>query len=383
MDFNYTDAQNTVRKMAKRFAETEIAPGAAERDRTGEYDLRLHKRHGELGINGMIFPKELGGTEAGWLTWCLALEEISKADISVAAGAGASAIAALQIWELANDEQKERWKDLYVVPVMKGDASVAAAITEPWAGSDISGIRTSAVLEGDEWVINGSKIFISNAGLPINACTMVVCWTDKSKGEMSTILVPKDTPGFIVGRKLQKMGAKSSDTRELTFEDCRVPAFNMLGPRGGGRKDITQKLLAVARVANATSGLGVGIAAYEKALSYAQQRVAFKRPISQFQFIQQMLVDSAVKIELGRMIRDRAALAVDTGGADMKLSSMAKYFCCESAKQMCDWALQIHGSLGYMDECDVSRYYRDIRFMTIADGSTEIQKWILARAIGC
>lgn len=383
MDFNYTEAQNTIRKMARRFAETEVAPGAPERDRTQEYDWSLHKRQGELGFMGMIFPKELGGSDVGFLAFCLAVEEVSRADLSVAVGPGATALAALQIWELGTDAQKEVWKDEYVIPAIKGDKYIAAAITEPGAGSDVSGIRTTAVLDGDEWVINGSKAFISGAGLPQNACTLVVCWTDKAKGEMSTILVPRGTPGYIVGAKYHKMGARSFDTRELVFDNCRVPAFNLLGRRGGGRADINQGLLAKARIANATSGLAVGMAAYDKALAYAQQRVAFKRTISQFQFIQQMLVDSALNIELGRMIRDRAALAVDAGATDIKLSGMAKYFCNESAKHICDWALQIHGSLGYMDECDVSRYYRDIRFMTIADGSTEIQKWILARAIGC
>ncbi len=384
MDLNYTAAQNTFRKMARRFAEEEVAPGAAERDRTQKYDWSLHKKQSELGINGMIFPKELGGSNAGFLAYCLVLEEICKADIVVGLSPAVGTMAALQLWELGRPEQKEKWKEEYIFPVIKGDITIAAAITEPWAGSDVSGIRTTAVLDGDEWVINGTKAFISNPGLPQTACTLVVCWTDKAAREMSTILVPNGTPGFTVGSEYHKMGQRSGDTRELVFDNCRVPAFNVLGTRGGGQADVKEGFLAKGRVINATSALAVGTAAYEKALAYAQQRVAFKRPISQFQFIQQMLVDSALKLELGRLIRDKAAMAIETtGSADMKLSGMAKYHCCESAKQICDWAIQIHGALGYMDECDISRYWRDVRIMSIADGASEIQKWIIARALGC
>ncbi len=381
MDFGYTEEQEAVRKMVRAFAKNEIEPGAEERDRTGSFDYGLYRRLGELGICGMRFPERYGGSDTDFLTWCLALEEIGRTDLSLSWSLFVGTGATIRILSLGTSEQIDRFKEKYIIPVIKGEALGAGAITEPDAGSDTRNIRTTAVREGDHWVINGTKAFITNAGLDICTVATVVCVSDKAKNEFDTILVPTGTPGFKIMPPYRKMGLRSSCTAELAFDDCRVPVFNTIGKSGKGRAD-TVKLLAIGRVSLCSTALGLHIACYERALTYAKMRVAFKRPIFEFQHVQGMLVDMALDIEISRMLRDKAALLIDQGKPHMKEASMAKYFCCEAANRAADAAVQIHGAIGYMDECAVSRYYRDIRAATIADGTTQIQKWIIAREIG-
>lgn len=383
MDFNYNDQQQAIRRLVREFTEKEITPGAEERDRIGEFDYALYRKLGDLGVMGMQFPGEYGGSEHDFLSYCLAIEEISRADVSLAASTWVSVATAQQIVRFGTKEQKERWKNMYVVPVVQGAATTAGAITEPGAGSDTRAARTTAVLDGDEWVINGSKMFITNAGLDNNLFVNVLCITDKPTLEFSYILVPTGTPGYTIMPKLRKIGFRSSSTHELAFDDCRVPAFNLMGGRGIGRRIFVDTMIAEGRLTISSGALGIAVACFEQALAYAKQRIAFKRPITKFQFVQGMLVDMALELETSRMLRDKAALTVDEGSVDMKLSAMAKYFCCESAKRAADYAIQIHGGMGLMDECPVSRYYRDARVTTIPDGTTEIMKWIIAREIGC
>jgi len=383
MDLNYTEQQEMLRTMVRDFAQNEIAPDAEERDRTGQFDYDLYRRLGGLGAIGMCYPEEFGGINAEFLSYCLAVEEVARADLSMSWTMLVASFAAELLIEGSTTEQLGKWRGKYILPVARGEAVGAGGITEPGAGSDTAAIQTTAVLDGDEWVINGSKAFITNAGLDNCPFTVAVCLTDRENRQFDLILVPTGTPGFIVQPAYRKMGLRSKDTRELAFEDCRVPADHVVGGAGGeGRLRIVQGL-AKGRIALCSSAIGLHQACMDESLRYAKERVAFKRPISKFQHIQAMLVDMALELELSRFIRDKTATLIDQCQPHMKEASMAKYFCCESAKKAADRAVQIHGAIGYMDECPVSRYYRDIRAATIADGTTEIQKWIIARELGC
>ncbi|MBM3131759.1 MAG: acyl-CoA dehydrogenase, partial [Chloroflexi bacterium] len=355
--------------------------GAAERDRTGEFDYALYGRLGQLGLTGILAPEEWGGSNAGELAHCLVIEELSRADASLGitynvASTGAGLPRAL------TDEQKKAWADTLIYPVIRGEATHAGAITEPDAGSDTRGIKTTAVLEGDQWVINGSKIFITNAGLDNCAYVMVVCLTDRKSFGFSNIIVPTGTPGYTIMPKLRKMGIRSSDTREIHFDDCRVPAMNVVGPGGDGRHWIVNVAFAQGRLGVASCAIGMHQACYDEALKYAQHRVAFGKRIYSFQYIQGMIVDMYVDLEISRMLRDNGARLVDQGQAPLMEAAVVKYFACDAAIRASSNAVQVHGGLGYLDDCTVSRIYRDVRWVNIGDGTREIQKMILARALG-
>jgi len=383
-DLNYTEQQRAIRTMVRDFAEKEIAPGAEERDRTGEFPYDLYIRLGELGLTYMRYPKEYGGMDSDYLSFCLAAEEIARVDCSLAITLVSSVANGLELLVGATEEQKKRWMDDFILPVAQGQAIVCGAVTEPQAGSDTAGIQTYAALDGGEWVINGSKSLITNAGLKNCVCVLVLALTNRAEREFSTFMVPTGTPGYTIMPKYRKMGWRSSDTRELAFEECRVPAGNVVGVIGGGRKRIVTSAFCETRIGVATLSLGVHQACYERSLEYAKQRIAFGKPLSKFQHIQNMLVEMATDLELSRLLRDKAALLVDVADTPpMKEASMAKLYCCEVAKKAADYAIQIHGGLGYMDECPVSRYYRDVRVTTIVDGATDIQKIIIAKELGC
>jgi len=298
-------------------------------------------------------------------------------------GSGHQAVicAAQMIALLGTPEQKAMWTDSWVKPVVRGEAVTSAAITEPDAGSDTARLQTRAVLDGDEWVINGSKAFITNAGLDNNLYATVLCLTDPEARRFDTIIVPKGAPGYRIMPAYRKMGLRSSDTRELAFDDCRVPAINRIGSPGGGRGRTVRGFFA-ARITLASTALGLAEQCLEIASAYAQERHAFRRPIAGFQYVQGMLVEMALNVELSRLIRDKAARLFDQGLPHGKEAAMAKWFCCESAKQAADYAVQVFGGTGFMDECPASRYYRDIRAATIADGTTQIQKHVIAREMG-
>jgi short/branched chain acyl-CoA dehydrogenase len=278
------------------------------------------------------------------------------------------------------DGQIEAWRETYIAPTVRGEALSAGAITEPDAGSDTAALKTSAVPHGDEWVINGSKIFISNAGLENCAFAMVLCRTSEG---FAIVIVPTGTPGYTMGTPLRKMGLRSSDTRQLFFDDCRVPALNVLGGTESGRQAIVAAAFYITRLYLASQALGLAAECLDASLAHAKSRVAFKRPIARFQYVQGMLVDMAVDIEAGRLLRDKACLMYEAGMPYAKEAAMTKLFCTEMAKRAADGAVQIFGGLGYMDETPVSRYYRDIRAATIAEGTSEVQKYIIARELGC
>jgi len=375
----YTEAQVQIRQTVGAFARKEIAPGAEERDGTSRFDYALYRRLGDLGIPGMVFPEELGGSGADNLSFCLAIEEISRVDASLALVMWVG-IQGAQTMAHVRDERREAWIERYVGPTVRGEMVGAGAITEPDAGSDTAAIKTKATLDGDEWVLEGSKIFISNAGLENCAFVTPLCRTDEGFG---LFLVPKGTPGSRIGPPLRKMGLRSSDTRELWFDSCRIPAANLLGGRGSGRSAVVGVGFALTRVYIASNGIGVASECLDLALRHARSRVAFRRPISQFQYVQAMLVETAVEVEAGRLLRDKACRMHEAGVPYMKEAAMAKLYCTEMAKRAADHAVQVFGGLGFMDETPVSRYYRDVRALTIAEGTSEIQKHIIAREMGC
>lgn len=376
----YTDEQEAIRRLVREFARKEVAPGAEERDASSRFDYSLYRRlAGDLGLAGMPFREEFGGTDVDSLSFCLALEEVSRVDMSLGLTLWVGIQGALSMTH-GSDEQISAWRDIYIVPTIRGEMVSAGAITEPDAGSDTAAIKTRAVSPGNEWIVNGNKIFISNAGLENCAFAMVLCRTDEGFG---IVIVPTGTPGFTMGPPLRKMGLRSSDTRELSFDDCRVPELNLLGGRGSGRQVIVAGGFYITRLYLASQAIGLAAECMDQALAHAKSRMAFKRPIARFQYVQGMLVDMALEIEAGRLLRDKACLMHDANLPYAKEAAMSKLFCTEMAKRAADHAVQIFGGMGYMDETPVSRYYRDIRAATIAEGTSEVQKYIIAREMGC
>lgn len=380
MDPNgYNEAQLQVQRTVRDFARKEIAPGAEERDRTSRFDYALYRRMGDLGIPGMLYPAELGGSAADTLSFCLAIDEVSRVDVSLGLTLWVGIQGGQTLLRSAGDG-RQSWIDDYVRPIIQGEMVGAGAITEPDAGSDTAAIRTRAVLDGDEWVIDGSKIFISNAGMENCGFVTPLCRTDQG---FALFLVPTGTPGYHISPPLRKMGLRSADTRELSFDGCRVPVSHLLGGRGSGRASVVGSGFALTRVYIASNGVGVAAECLDVALAHARSRIAFKRPISQFQYVQGMLVDTAVELEAGRMLRDKAARLQMGSLPFTKEAAMAKLYCTEMAKRAADHAVQVFGGLGFMDEAPVSRYYRDVRALTIAEGTSEVQKHIIARELGC
>ncbi len=379
---DYTEAQAGIRGVVRDFARREIAPGAEERDRNGRFDYGLYRRLGDLGVMGLVFPEEVGGSDGGTLAFCLALEEISRVDMSLGWALWVGVLGGMSIARNGTDEQKALWRDTWIVPSMRGDAVSAGAITEPDAGSDTAAIRTRAVLDGDEWVINGAKQFISNAGMENCAFVMVLCSTSPEQGRFNLVAVPTGAAGYTIAPPYRKMGLRSSDTRELHFDDCRVPRVNLLGGEGAGRGAVLGGFF-VTRLYIATQAVGLAAECLDLSLEHAKNRVQFGRPVARFQHVQSMLVDTALELELARLIRDRACRLHEEGRPFTREAAMTKLFCTEMAKRAADHAVQVFGGMGYMDEAPVSRYYRDIRAATIAEGTSEIQKHIIARDLGC
>ena len=385
MDFEYTEAQKQIRTMVREFAVNEVAPGAEERDRTGEFDYGLWKKLGDLGIIGINLPPEVGGSGSGLLAFCLAVEELSRVDASLGVTLLVSEGAAHAILDHSLKKMNS-WIDKYIKPIIAGEAFGCTAITEAEAGSNTAAIQTQAKPDGNMRVINGSKVFITNAGLKNCLFVSPIVVTDKATMEFSLIFVPTGTPGYTIMPKYRKMGWRSSDTRELHFDDCRVPEENIIGEKGAGRGKVIREGFSQVRTISASSALGIHQACIDESLKYAKERVVFGKPIGKKQFIQQMVCDMVLEAEMGRLLRDKAAKMaelVELGSSQlMYWSSLAKWFCCDAANRAAYSAIQIYGGLGVMDECAVSRYYRDVRTWTIGDGSSEIQKIIVARELG-
>ena len=378
MDFTLNEEQLAIRNTCREFAEQEIKPIAEHMDATGEFPYALVRQMGELGLLGLPFPEEYGGAGADFLSYCLAIEEISRGDVSVGITMEAhTSLGAMPFALFGSRQQKEH----YLVPLARGEQLWAFGLTEPEAGSDSGGTQTKAVLQDGQWHINGSKAFITNAGTDITGGVTITAWTGMSPNkhkEITNVIVPKNTPGYVIGKPYKKMGWKASDTRPLAFEDCVVPEQNMLGKRGDGFKQFMQ-ILDGGRIAIAALSVGLAQACFDEALSYAQQRKQFNQPISKFQAIQFKLADMATEIELARLMYYKAAWLHMQGKPYAREASMAKLFASETAKRAADQAVQIHGGYGFMDEYPVSRYWRSVKVNEIGEGTNEVQRMVIAK----
>jgi short/branched chain acyl-CoA dehydrogenase len=382
MDFTLNDEQLAIRDTCREFAEQEIKPVAEEMDRTGQFPYGLVRKMGELGLLGLPFPEEYGGAGADFLSYCLAIEEISRGDVSVGITMEAhTSLGASPFYLFGSEEQKEQ----YLPPLASGERLWAFGLTEPGAGSDSGSTQTRAMSHDGYWHINGSKAFITNAGTDMTGGVTITAVTGTrpdGRGEITNIIVPKGTPGYVIGNPYKKMGWKASDTRPLSFEDCSVPEENMLGQRGEGLKNFMQ-ILDAGRVAIAALSVGLAQACLDEALSYAKERKQFNRPISKFQAIQFKLADMDTEIELARLMYYKAAWLHMQGQPYTREASMAKLFASETAKRAADQAVQIHGGYGFMDEYPVSRYWRSVKINEIGEGTSEVQRILIAKRLGC
>ena len=377
MDFGLTEEHRMIRRMVREFAEKEIAPRAEEMDETDRFPDDLFRRMGELGILGLPFPEEYGGSGGNYTSLVIALEEIARASGAMAIVLDAhTSLCCEPIYIFGAEEQKRK----YLVPLARGKKIGAFGLTEPQAGSDAGATRTRAVRDGDEWVINGQKIFITNGS--IADVTVITAKTDPEKGTrgISAFIVEKGTPGFQPGRDEKKMGLKGSVTSELFFEDCRIPAENLLGKENEGFKQFLTTLDA-GRVAIAAMAVGLAQGAFERALTYAQEREQFGQPIAKFQAVQWMIADMATEIEAARLMVQRAAWRREQGERFTKEAAMAKLFATEMSERACRKAIQIHGGYGYVREYEVERMYRDQRLCAIGEGTNEIQHLVIARQV--
>jgi len=375
MDFELNDEQQMIRKMVREFAEKELAPHAAEVDAQGQFPWDAIHKMGELGLLGLNVPEAYGGVGADMVSYALAIEEIARACGSTALTVAAHALCTTPLALFGNEEQKRK----YLVPLAQGKLG-AFGLTEPGAGSDAAAAKTTAVRDGDWWVLNGSKIFITNGGLA--DVLIIVAVTDKSKGTrgISAFIVEKGTPGFTPGREEEKMGLRGSLTSQLFLENCRVPAANLLGNEGDGFK-YALATLDSGRIGIGAMSVGLAQAALEASLRYAKERVQFGQPIANFQAIQWMLADMGTQIEAARLLVYRAAALKDKGQRFTKEAAMAKLFASEMAERACHKAIQIHGGYGYVREYAVERFYRDVRLCEIGEGTSEVQRLVIARQL--
>ena len=377
MDFDLNDEQRLLRDTVRDFARNEVAPRAAELDETKSFPYELVEQMGGLGLMGIPFPAEYGGGGSDNLSYALAVEELARIDSSVAITMAAhTSLGTMPIYLWGTDAQHEEW----LPQLCSGRRLAAFGLTEPEAGSDAGNTRTRATLDGGEWVIDGAKQFITNSGTDISACVTITART--AEDEISNIIVPNGTPGYEVGEPYRKMGWNASDTRPLSFDDCRVPDGNLLGPRGQGFKQFLQ-ILDGGRIGVAAMGLGLAQGALDEAVAYAKERRAFGRPISKFQAIQGKIADIATEIEAARLLTYRAATLKDRGEPFTLTAAQAKLKTGRLAVRAAEEAVQIHGGYGYIEEYPVCRFYRDAKILTIGEGTDEVQQMVIARALGC
>jgi alkylation response protein AidB-like acyl-CoA dehydrogenase len=377
MDFDFTDEQRDIQRLVRDFAEGEVRPVAEELDRTKSFPYEIVAKLGELGLMGIPYPHEYGGGGADNLSYAIAIEELARVDSSVAITVAAhTSLGTWPIYQFGSDEQKQEW----LPELCAGKALAAFGLTEPEAGSDAGNTRTRAVLDGGEWVINGAKQFITNSGTDISGLVTITARTGDD--EISNLLVPNGTPGYEIGEPYRKMGWNASDTRPLSFEDCRVPEENLLGPRGQGFKQFLQTLDG-GRIGVSAMGVGLAQGALDEALAYAKERVAFGQAISKHQAIQAKLADMATEIEAARLLTYKAAREKDAGRSFTLTAAKAKLKTGRLAVRASEEAVQIHGGYGYIEEYPVCRFYRDAKILTIGEGTDEVQQMVIARALGC
>ncbi len=377
MDFEYTAEQVQLRKMVRDFAAMEIAPHVLEWDEAQTFPLAVVKKAGELGILGAIFPEELGGAGFGYVDYSIIIEELARVDPSVALIVAAhNSLCTNHIFVAGDQAQKEK----YIPKLASGEWIGCWSLTEPEAGSDAAGTRTTAAWRDGQWVLNGGKTFTTNAHYADVCVAMAVTDRAASQHGISAFILEKDTPGFRVGKKENKLGMRASATGEVVFSDCKLGESQLLGKAGEGFVD-SLRILDGGRISIAALSLGIAQGAYEAALQYAKQRKQFGRFISEFQAIQHKLADMATSIEAARWLIYSAAVKKDAGKRVTRESAMAKLFASEMAVRAADEALQIHGGYGFIKEYGVEKFYRDVKLCTIGEGTSEIQRLVIARQL--
>jgi alkylation response protein AidB-like acyl-CoA dehydrogenase len=376
VNFDLTDEQELIRRTVREFAESRVAPVAEEIDRESRFPYDLVAELGELGLMGLPVPEEYGGAGGDTVSYAIAIEELTRIDSSVAITVAAhTSLGTMPILLFGTEEQKREW-----LPRLASGRSLAAfGLTEPDAGSDAAAARTRAELRDGEWVIDGSKIFITNAGTDITACVTITARTGED--EISNLIVPNGTPGYEISAPMHKLGWRASDTRELSFRACSVPESNLLGGRGEGFRQFLE-ILDGGRISVAAMGVGLAQGAYDLAAAYARERKQFDRPIASFQAIQFQLADMATEIEAGRALVYRAAWLKDEGRPFGLAAAQAKLFTGVLSNRAVNAALQIHGGYGFMDEFAISRLYRDQKVLEIGEGTNEVQRLVIARHLG-
>jgi len=376
LNFDLDQEHELVRSTVREFAQERVAPVAEELDRESRFPYDLVAEMAELGLMGMTIPERYGGGGADTLAYAIAVEEVTRVDSSVAITMAAHhSLGTLPIYYFGNEQQRQEW----LPDLASGKRLAAFGLTEPDAGSDAGATRTHAELRDAQWVVNGSKIFITNAGTDITACVTITARTGDD--EISNVIVPNGTPGYEISKPMKKLGWRASDTRELSFEDCAVPEENLLGPRGQGFRQFLE-ILDGGRISVAAMGVGLAQGAYDLAYAYARERKQFGQPISSFQAVQFKLADMATEVEAGRQLVYKAAWLKDQGRDFALAAAQAKLYTGELSNRAVNWSLQIHGGYGYMDEYPISRLYRDQKILEIGEGTNEVQRMVIARQLG-
>jgi short-chain 2-methylacyl-CoA dehydrogenase len=376
VDFDLSPEQELIRDTVRSFARERVAPVAAQLDLDGRFPYELVSELAELGLMGLPIPEEHGGAGGDTVSYAIAIEELTRMDSSVAITVAAhTSLGTMPILMFGTDEQKERW----LPDLASGRRLAAFGLTEPGAGSDAGNTRTTAELRDGSWVINGSKLFITNAGTDMTWGVTITARTGED--EISNIVIENGTDGYTISAPMKKLGWRASDTRELAFEGVEVPEGNLLGPRGEGFRQFLE-ILDGGRISVAAMGVGLAQGAYDLAYAYAQEREQFGKPISKFQAVQFKLADMATEIEAGRALVYRAAWLKDQGREFAREAAMAKLYTGELSARVAGAALQIHGGYGYMDESAISRLYRDQKILEIGEGTNEVQRMVIARHLG-
>jgi alkylation response protein AidB-like acyl-CoA dehydrogenase len=377
VDFQFNDEQKQLQKSVREFALREIAPHVMEWDEASEFPLAVIKELGKLGIMGVLFPPEYGGAGLNYVDYVIALEELSRIDGSIGIIVAAhTSLCTNHIFLAGNEQQKRN----YVAKLATGEFIGAWGLTEPGSGSDAGSARTMAVKKGDKWIINGTKTFITNGHYA--DIIVVLAVTDRTAGThgLSAFLVEKDAKGFRPGKKENKLGLRASDTAELIFEDCEIPAENLLGKEGDGFID-SMRVLDGGRISIAALSLGIGQGSFDAALKYSKERRQFGKAISEFQAIQWKLADMATELDAARLLTLRAASMKDAGFKTTQQSSMAKLYASEVAVRVCNESVQIHGGYGFIKDYPAEKFYRDVKLCTIGEGTSEIQRLVISRQL--
>jgi short/branched chain acyl-CoA dehydrogenase len=376
LNFDLDNEHELVRSTVREFAQERVGPVAEELDRESRFPSELVAGMAELGLMGMTIPEEYGGAGADTVAYAIAVEELTRVDSSVAITMAAHhSLGTLPILYYGTEEQRREW----LPDLASGKRLAAFGLTEPDAGSDAGATRTRAELRDGEWAVNGSKIFITNAGTELTACVTITARTGDD--EISNIIVPNGTPGYEISKPMKKLGWRASDTRELSFKDAKVPEGNLLGPRGQGFHQFLE-ILDGGRISVAAMGVGLAQGAYDLAFTYATERKQFGQPIAKFQAVQFKLADMATEIEAGRNLVYKAAWLKDQGRDFVLAAAQAKLSTGELSNRVVNAALQIHGGYGYMDEYPISRLYRDQKILEIGEGTNEVQRLVIARHLG-